>query len=60
VITGLPFFSEAVRAAANADPNSPTGATMRDNQEAIGNEQRGIAIGNIQAQSTQERSDAAY
>jgi hypothetical protein len=28
VITSLPFFSGAVRAAANADPNSPTGATM--------------------------------
>lgn len=51
---------EAVRAAANTDPTSPTGIAVRDNQEAIGNEQRGITVGNIQAQSAQQRSDAAF
>src|SRR5450432_1314225 len=30
---------DAVRAAANADPNSPTGAAFRDNQESIGDTQ---------------------
>ncbi|KJC35650.1 hypothetical protein UP09_30980 [Bradyrhizobium sp. LTSP885] len=51
---------DAVRAAANSDPNSPTGAAFRDNQESIGVTQRGIAIGNINAQTAQERSDAAF
>lgn len=51
---------DAVRSAANADPSSPTGAAFRDNQEAIGNNNRGIAVGNIEAQTAQERNDAAY
>jgi hypothetical protein len=50
----------AVRAAAGADPNSPTGAAIRDNQEQIGNEQKGIAVNSILAQATQDRNDAAY
>ena len=51
---------DAVRAAANADPNSPTGAAFRDNQETIGDTQRGIAVGSILAQANQDRNDAAY
>lgn len=51
---------DAVRAAANADPNSPTGQAVRDNQESIGDTQRGIAVGSILAQATQDRNDAAY
>lgn len=51
---------DAVRAAAHADPNSPTGAAFRDNQEMIGDTQRGIAVGNIEAQANQDRSDAAF
>ncbi len=51
---------DAVRAAAGNDPTSPTGAAVRDNQEQIGTEQRTIAVGNINAQSLQERSDAAF
>jgi len=51
---------DAVRAAANADPSSPTGAAFRDNQESIGNDQRGIAVDSILAQARQERADAAY
>jgi len=50
----------AVRAAANADPSSPTGAAVIENQEAIGNEQRGITVNSILQQARQDRSDAAY
>jgi hypothetical protein len=51
---------DAVRAAAGADPNSPTGAAFRDNQETIGATNRGIAVGSILAQANQDRNDAAY
>jgi hypothetical protein len=51
---------DAVRSAANADPNSPTGQVVRDNQEDIGDQQRGIAVDSILAQSRQDRNDAAY
>lgn len=50
----------AVRAAANTDPNSPTGAAVRDNQETIGNQNREITVNSILQQSTQDRNDAAY
>lgn len=51
---------DAVRAAANADPSSPTGAAFRDNQEAIGSNNRAVAVDNITAQNTQDLNDAAY
>jgi hypothetical protein len=51
---------DAVRAAANADPNSPTGQAVRDNQEAIGEDQRSITVNSILQQSRQDRNDAAY
>jgi hypothetical protein len=51
---------DAVRAAANADPNSPTGAAFRQNQEDIGNENKNIAVNSILQQSRQDRADAAY
>lgn len=51
---------DAVRAAANADPSSPTGAAYRDNQESIGNTNRSIAVDSLTAQATQDRNDAAY
>jgi hypothetical protein len=51
---------DAVRAAANADPNSPTGVAVRENQEDIGNEQRGITVNSILQQSRQDTADAAY
>ncbi|SEE51976.1 hypothetical protein [Bradyrhizobium lablabi] len=50
----------AVRAAANTDPTSPTGVAVTDNQEAIGESQRGIAVNSILQQSRQDRNDAAY
>ena len=51
---------DAVRAAANADPNSPTGAAFRDNQEAIGISNRTTAVDSIKAQDLQDQNDAAY
>jgi hypothetical protein len=51
---------EAVRAAARADPNSPTGAAIIDEQEAIGTEQRTNTVDSILQQSRQDRADAAY
>jgi hypothetical protein len=51
---------EAVRAAARADPLSPTGAAVLENQENIGNEQKSIVVNSILAQANQQRADAAY
>lgn len=51
---------QAVRAAANTNPTSPTGAAVLDNQEDIGNEQRSITVNSILQQARQDRSDAAY
>jgi len=51
---------DAVRSAAHADPTSPTGAAYRDNQEDIGETNRGIAVGGLRAQAAQDRSDAAF
>lgn len=51
---------DAVRAAANADPTSPTGIAVRDNAEAIGNEQKSITINSILQQARQDTADAAY
>ncbi|WGR74345.1 MULTISPECIES: hypothetical protein [unclassified Bradyrhizobium] len=51
---------EAVRAAAKADPLSPTGQAVLQNQEDIGDEQRGIVVNSILQQARQDRSDAAY
>jgi hypothetical protein len=51
---------DAVRAAANDSPMSPTGVAFRNNQEEIGNENRQITVNSILQQSMQERSDAAY
>lgn len=51
---------EAVRAAANTDPTSPTGVAVMDYAENLGEDQRSIAVGNIRAQTIQQRNDAAY
>ena len=51
---------DAVRAASRADPNSPTGAAFRDDQEQIGTDQRTTAVDSILQQARQDRSDAAY
>jgi hypothetical protein len=51
---------DAVRAAAHADPTSPTGASLRDWTETLGNTKKTIAVDQLMAQSQQEASDAAY
>lgn len=51
---------DAVRAAANADPNSPTGAGYRENQEDIGGQQKSIVVNSILQQSRQDTADADY
>jgi hypothetical protein len=51
---------DAIRAAAHADPTSPTGAAVRDWTEELGNTKKAIDVDNIIAQSQQEESDAAY
>jgi hypothetical protein len=51
---------DAVRAAANTDPASPTGAAYRNQQETIGNENRTTTVDSILQQSLQDRNDAAY
>lgn len=51
---------DAVRAAAHADPTSPTGAAIRDWNETLGLTKKSIDVDNIMAQSQQEDSDAAY
>src|SRR5260370_37235782 len=48
----------AVRAAANTDPSSPTGAAVIENQEAIGNEHRGTKVNSIVQQAPPGRSAA--
>lgn len=51
---------DAVRAAANTDPTSPTGNAFRDNQEQLGTDQRTTTVNSILAQAAQQKSDAAY
>jgi hypothetical protein len=51
---------DGVRAAAHADPTSPTGVAVRDWHETLGLTQKTISVDNIIAQSNQEASDAAY
>lgn len=51
---------EAVRAAARADPNSPTGAAILDEQQTIGTEQKATVVNSILQQARQDRSDASY
>ena len=51
---------DAVRAAAHTDPTSPTGAKIRSDNEALGNEQKDITVNSILQQSRQDRNDAAY
>lgn len=51
---------DAVHAAANIDPSSPTSVAYRSNQEAIGTQQKTITVNSILQQSTQDRADAAF
>lgn len=51
---------DAVRAAANVNPASPTTAAIRDRTEMIGDRSRSTKVGNIMAQAAQDESDATY
>lgn len=51
---------DAVRAAAGADPTSPTTAALRDRTAEIGDRARSIRVGNIMAQASQDEADARY
>jgi hypothetical protein len=51
---------DAVRAAANTDPTSPTGAAVRDYSETQGETSRIIAQQSFLQQAEQERTDAAF
>jgi hypothetical protein len=51
---------DAIRAAAHADPSSPTGAAIRDTAEYQGDRQKSITVDNILEQADQDTADAAY
>lgn len=51
---------DAVRAAAHADPTSPTGAAIRDTAEYQAGRQKSITVDNILEQADQDTADAAY
>src|SRR4029450_3782393 len=51
---------DAVRAAANTDPTSPTGNAFRDNQEQLGMDPKTTTADGILEQAPQQRNDAAY
>lgn len=51
---------DAVRAAAGADPTSPTTAAIKDRTEVLADRSRGIQVNNILAQAKTSTDDAAY
>jgi hypothetical protein len=51
---------DAIRAAANIDPSSPTTAAIRSRTSYLANRQESIQVDNIMAQNAQDRSDAEY
>jgi hypothetical protein len=51
---------DAVRAAAHVDPTSPTGASVRENVEELGNQQRSIKVSSIEQQARMDESNAAF
>lgn len=51
---------EAIRAAGNIDPNSPTTAAILDKNTDIANRQRNAAVGSIKAQVAEDRASADY
>lgn len=50
----------AVRAASNADPNSPTGLAIMGNEERIADRERMIRRTSLEMQSEQDINDAAF
>lgn len=59
-ITSTLGMIDATRAAAHADPTSPTGAAVRDWNEQLGLTKKAIDVDNIMAQVQQESDDARY
>lgn len=51
---------ETIRAAAGADPNSPTGAAILEHNEDLSNRQRMAAVGSLKAQSAEDLASADY
>lgn len=51
---------DAVRAAANIDPTSPTTAALKDRTAMIGDRSRSIQVGNIMAKAAQDEADSNY
>lgn len=51
---------DAVRAAANIDPSSPTTAALKDRTAMIGDRSRSIQVGNIMAKAAQDEADSNY
>lgn len=51
---------DAVRAAARADPTSPTGSSVREYVEEQGTMQKNIKVAGIQQQALMDESNAAY
>lgn len=51
---------DAVRAAANIDPASPTTAALKDRTAMIGDRSRSIQVGNIMAKAAQDEADSNY
>lgn len=48
----------AIRASTGADVNSPTTMALKDRARVLSGRQRGIAMGNGEAQAAQDQSDA--
>jgi hypothetical protein len=51
---------DAIRAAAGADPTSPTSYALKDRTAAIGDRNRSTAVDSILAQAQQDEADANY
>lgn len=51
---------DAVRAAADTDPTSATGAAVRARSEYVGTRERDIRMANLQAQAKRDEEEAKY
>lgn len=51
---------EAVRAAANVNPTSPTTVALMDRSTELSNRQRTAAVGSIKAQAAEDQASADY
>jgi len=51
---------DAIRAAAGADPTSPTSYALKDRTRELGDRNRSTAVDNILAQAQQNEADANY